>query len=59
LLFSGLVVPAGRHEVIFTRRIARGWWWTAYIGLALLLVALAGESWAAWRTSRVRRDQAG
>lgn len=59
MLFSGLVVPAGRHEVVFTRRIARGWWWTAYLGLALLLIAGAGETRAARRLSRARRDRTG
>jgi hypothetical protein len=33
LLFAGLPIPAGRHEVLFTRRIARGWWWVAGLGL--------------------------
>jgi hypothetical protein len=39
LLFAGVVVPAGRHEVVFTRRIARGWWWAPIVGLIALVVA--------------------
>lgn len=38
LLFAGVVVPAGKHEVVFTRRIARGWWWTPIVGLVALVV---------------------
>ena len=45
MIFAGIEVPAGRHEVVFTRRIARGWWWTALAGLALLAVVSVWE----WR----------
>jgi len=47
MLFAGTPVPAGHHEVIFSRRIGRGWWWTAWVGLALLLVVtlLEGRGW--------------
>jgi hypothetical protein len=38
MLFAGTVVPAGRHEIVFERRIARGWWWSPIAGLAALLV---------------------
>jgi hypothetical protein len=43
MLFAGVVVPAGRHEIAFTRRIARGWWWVAAVGASLWIVALAYE----------------
>jgi hypothetical protein len=40
-LFAGVPVPGGRHEVVFSRRIGRGWWWTAIAGLLLWLAATA------------------
>jgi hypothetical protein len=39
MLFAGLTVPSGRHEIVFSRRIARGWWWVAGVGLLCWLVA--------------------
>ena len=36
LLFAGVVVPEGRHEIVFERRIARGWWWSPIVGLLAL-----------------------
>ncbi len=40
LLFAGLTVPAGHHEIVYTRRIARGWWWACWVGLGLWVVAM-------------------
>lgn len=37
-LFAGLQVPAGKHEIVFSRRIGRGWWGIA----AAAALALAG-----------------
>ena len=33
MLFAGVPVPAGTHEVVFLRRIGRGWWWIAAVAL--------------------------
>jgi hypothetical protein len=33
MLFAGVPVPPGTHEVIFSRRIGRGWWWIAGVAL--------------------------
>lgn len=35
LVFAGVRVPPGTHSVVFTRRLARGWW--IWSGLALLV----------------------
>lgn len=43
MVFAGVVVPEGRHEVVFTRRMARGWWWTSLLGLVLLAAAAIRE----------------
>lgn len=38
-LFAAVNVPAGRHEVVFTRRIGRGWWPAAILA-ALAIVSI-------------------
>jgi len=43
LIFAGVQVPAGRHTVVYSRRIGRGWWWTAWLGLGLLLAGMFVE----------------
>jgi hypothetical protein len=43
MLFAGVTVPAGRHEVVFQRRIARGYWWIAALGVALGIVLECGS----------------
>jgi hypothetical protein len=42
-LFAGVQVPAGKHELVFTRRIGRGWWWTAIVGALLWVVVAVRE----------------
>ncbi|HEY8183535.1 MAG TPA: hypothetical protein VII32_14930, partial [Thermoanaerobaculia bacterium] len=40
MLFAGVPVPAGPHDVIFTRRIGRGWWWLSGLA-AIACIALS------------------
>ena len=43
MLFTGIAVPAGRHQIDFSRTLARGWWWVGAIGVALWLAVAAFE----------------
>jgi len=38
LLFAGVRVPSGTHRIVFSRRLALGWWW---ISAAALIAAIA------------------
>ena len=42
-MFAGVLVPAGEHEVVFTRRIGRGWWGTSAVGALIFLVIMIFE----------------
>src|SRR5687768_5799379 len=37
MIFAGVPVAAGRHEVVFSRRIGRGWWWAPWAAVTLLV----------------------
>jgi hypothetical protein len=52
LLFAGVSVPPGRHTVVFTRRLARGWWiWSAIALLAAVAWSIV-ESTRRYRAAR-------
>ena len=36
-MFAGVSVPKGEHEVVFSRRIARGWWVPSLMGVVIFL----------------------
>ena len=41
MLFAGVPIPPGPHEVIFSRRIGRGWWWvSALAAIACVIVSI-------------------
>jgi hypothetical protein len=44
ILFAGVTVPAGRHTIVFDRRLARGWWWLSALGaVAWIAIAIAAR----------------
>jgi hypothetical protein len=43
-IFAGVQVPAGKHELVFSRRIARGWWWVAIAALAMWVAIAISET---------------
>jgi len=51
-LFAGVSVPAGRHELIFARRIGRGWWPGAIVALLAIIVTSGAARFSApWTRS--------
>ncbi|HSP35300.1 MAG TPA: hypothetical protein VLU46_13370 [Thermoanaerobaculia bacterium] len=38
-LFAGVNVPGGKHEVVFSRRIGRGWWPAAILAALAIVVS--------------------
>ena len=40
ILFAGASVPAGKHTIVFERRIGRGWWWVSAFGVLLFATSL-------------------
>lgn len=60
MLFAGVPVPAGKHEIVYQRRIGRGWWWTPVVGLVLLAIVsvLPRRGSPGRRRARARRASA-
>ena len=48
-LFAGVNVPAGTHQVVFMRRIGRGWWLPASLAALAIVVIAATEITSALR----------
>ena len=40
VLFAGASVPAGKHTIVFERKIGRGWWWVSALGVLLFATSL-------------------
>ena len=58
LLFAGIEVPSGRHEVVFSRKLARGWWWAAALGLVLFVAVVVWEGRQLLRRSKNEQPRA-
>jgi hypothetical protein len=52
LLFAGVSVPPGRHTVVFTRRLAPGWWMWSAIALFAAVAWSIVESTRRYRAAR-------
>lgn len=48
-LFAGVIVPGGHHDVVFERRIGRGWWPAAILAAFAIVVIGAAEVTSALR----------
>lgn len=49
-LFAGINVPAGKHAVVFERRIGRGWWPTSILAAALFVIIGSREAYSYLRS---------
>ena len=55
ILFAGVRVPPGRHDVVFERRIGRGWWWVSALGVLLFATSLLPPGLSGRRKATARR----
>ena len=54
-IFAAVRIPAGRHEVVFSRRLGRRWWPVSAAGLLGLLLAVGFDVRYALRRGRATR----
>jgi hypothetical protein len=55
-LFAGVSIPAGHHDVVFSRRIGRGWWIPALLALMVWVGIAAFEATRRFRLAPAKQQ---